>query len=48
MMITFFLDLLTNLALISGAATPGQPRHDGRILGGRPVDIADFPYQVKL
>ena len=35
-------------ALISGAATPHRrPRLDGRIVGGVPVNIEDFPYQVR-
>jgi len=33
----------------SGAVTPrARPRLDGRIVGGVPVNIEDYPYQVKL
>jgi len=35
--------------IFSGAVLPLQrPRLDGRIVGGRPVNIEEFPYQVKL
>jgi len=35
--------------IFSGAVTIRQrPRLDNRIVGGWPVNIEDFPYQVKL
>ena len=44
----WFFSLAHKPALISGAATLIRPGLDGRIVGGRPVYIEDFPYQVKL
>jgi len=47
--VNIFVHSVTNRQFFSGAVTIRQrPRLDGRIVGGRPVNIEDFPYQVQL
>ncbi|KAB0798397.1 hypothetical protein PPYR_09390 [Photinus pyralis] len=42
------LFLLTVVTFASGARLYAPPRLDGKIVGGKPVKIEEYPYQVSL
>jgi len=47
--VNIFVNSVTNRQFFSGAVTTRQRPHlDGRIVDSVPVNIEDFPYQVKL